>query len=151
MLCNFFQPLLRRVTDESVQNQAESGFFFFPFFFLILHSASVSTCLLMPVWKRRLPGQLPPLSGGIFVSVSCCGTRAPCSLQVEGFLLFLSALTPVAFDCGAWNMLRYVILLLGSSGQCRVTQQERGHEPVNNILSSTGLSRKCGVTCWFPC
>lgn len=24
-------------------------------------------------------------------------------------------------------------------------------EPVNNILSSTGVPRKCGVTCWLPC
>ena len=78
----------------------QSWVFSFSFLFLLFHSASISTCLLMPMWKRRLPGQLRPLSGDIIVSISCCGTRAPCSrsLQVAG-LLFLSALTLVALGC----------------------------------------------------
>lgn len=106
----------------------------------------------MPMWKRRLPGQLRPLSGGISVSISCCGTRPPCSLQVEGFLLFL----PARNSCSSWLCsMKHVALSYSVSGLFWAVQcHTAGAGPtvcelVNNILNGTTVSRKCGVTCWL--
>lgn len=92
---------------------------------------------LTPHWRHHCPHQLLWYSG-LLLS------------EGKGFLL-LSALTPVAPDHAAWNTLHEVTLLLGSSAQCSVMQQEQYCSlwpSEYNMLNSTGVSRECCVGLW---
>lgn len=88
----------------------------------------------MPVWEQRHRGQLWPFTGGIFVSISSCGTSVLSSPQVARFLL-LSALTPVV----SYSVPGFFKALWSHS------RRRAGKK----CLYQHGVPWKCGITCWL--
>lgn len=158
MLCNFFQPLWRVFLSKEnlwpmkVFKTRQSRVFFFLFsldtpfsqYFNLSFDASVeekaSWAASTPQWRHlclhRLLGHPCPLlsAGRRFSSFSFC--TYSCSFWLQSMIC-------VAIPYSVTGLFWAVPCHTAGAGPTV-------REPVNNILSSTGVSRKCGVICWLP-